>query len=471
MAKNSIRKKNKLNQLKNRRQTTRRLPYNVQIMKGGSDNTCTVLSFNVLARLATHYNHALRDMKYLDSMVESMDQIANAGVDHKTINAAANLRKLRPSAKPYEHIVDTARRFEKIKSIILAESQSDVVFLQEIDTYLFRYLMSETDFNEVYDGYYRFPPIGKPEAFDLFLEFGTAIFWKKNKYTAELKLPLDYLSYGLFNSLLQTSEPFDPKQIDYPDAIGINTKLTIKSNNTPENDKTAYTLNMENIGQPNKDDAFIYKAQSNKDAYEKIATRIFTYPTSNLKHVTIDNNIALDDIFGKKPGTFVRLKTILGQLQQIDLVCLHLNWSKKQTNPERELMLKFTTDFLNKVNSESSALTVIGGDFNLAIQPNNNPFNNEYVMANQPNNENKPTTFDFDYGTKSSPAWIDHMFYKVQTPSDNKQDATSPILEVLSEDSIKIDAHTRIFTSSKEETDKKSFLASDHYPIKATFTF
>lgn len=527
MVKTTIRKKNKPT-LKHK--TKRNLPYTISKMKGGTESVdISVLSFNVLARNATWQNHASRDITMLDSdinesakikvgMVDSSNPVENK-VTTKLTDAISNitssdnsnipvmlsdivLRKLQKDAKQYEHIFDTMNRFEKIKQIII-DSKCQVVFLQEIDSYLYTFLMNATDFAEIYDGYYKFPPLGK-ESYDLFGEFGTAIFWEKSKFEEPvIKVPLDYVSYGIFKSMTATNPGLDNSdalnkdnyitKMNYPSALGIDTRKTFIIEATREGNNVYATINQEiefNVDIP------IDNTKNNEETPPKHFDKNINLQYTKTEYT--DTKEKLDDLFQKKPATFVRLKC-KGTEKFIDLVCVHLHGiglkSKDDNHPafniennkQRQRMIKFINDFLSKAQHGESdiALTVIGGDFNLphSLLETANLFS-EFTHVKQSTETIKPTTNSFDYadhtvdalpdtpkitskdGTpkdNKEPQWIDHIYYKYNTDAINGQVVT---LEVFDADTLNTGKYAIV--KSKKQPDGKLF-ASDHFPVKTTF--
>lgn len=478
MVKTTIRKKNKVI-LKHKNKTRRNLPYTIRKMKGGDGIPFSVLSFNVLARNATHYTQKTRDLTMLDS-----DIITKSTPNTTTGVEIDKTRDLQPKAKPYEHVVDTARRFEKIKQIIETE-KCDAVFLQEIDSYLFTYLNSNL---LGYTGYYRFPPLGK-DSTDLFGEFGTAIYWNSAKYTMVDAVPLDFLSYGIFNTIKDNPDiKFDINSINYPTVIGINTLHTLKQPETTTNTEpnSVYTTTTTDIFKKNN--------------LENINNLKFTYPSDVIEYVTSTVKgktvVSIDETFGKKPATFVRLQcnpptTNNKEYEYIDLVCVHLNGENitvtvtvppdntqptytYPTNLKRDKMLEFINDFLSKIPQDNTILTVVGGDFNFPHI--NSGIFTATISTKLPNlthlkglltPDQIKTTDKFDYikdATSQTPIfekqWIDHIYYKYKTNS-----TSTPTLEVNA-DVIKTD---KLPITKPDKQSDNILYASDHFPVKATF--
>lgn len=124
-------------------------------IKGGGDLTCTVMSYNVLARGATKFQHEKHNFKF-----EANNSVAGG-----------------PIVEVYEHIEQTIQRYEKIKREI--ENQDpDIVLLQEVDNYFFTYILKHLN---NYRGYFKqFVPNLKEK--DLSLNFSTAVLWNNQKF-------------------------------------------------------------------------------------------------------------------------------------------------------------------------------------------------------------------------------------------------------------------------------------------------
>jgi hypothetical protein len=516
MVKTTIRKKNKPT-LKHK--TKRNLPYTIRQMKGGGVDI-SVLSFNVLARNATWHNNSSRDITLLDSDIHESETIEvgtfkpsteettqyshNKKTEKKPTDQVTlseiYFRPLQADAKPYEHIYDTINRHEKIKTIII-NNQCQVVFLQEIDSYLFTYLNNDTNFSNVYEGYYRFPPIAKASS-DLFGEFGTAIFWNKTDFTANIKVPLDYVSYGIFKHMISNidNDTFNIQKLNYPSAIGIHTGQTLSFNMNSDpvigHINTAIQFDVETARFKNTKMNYASSASSDEKTHANNSRKFSewsNFPNELLsdkvkgllymKQDFTDTKGKIDDLFQKKPATFVRLTHKNNTI--IDLVCVHLHGEKQnnrfniEDNKPRQKMVRFIQDFLNEAQKDKTiALTIIGGDFNLPHNLHETPDTifTGFSRVEQTNEPIQPTTMLFDYADETvsalanrinengtpnkEPQWIDHIYYKYGTSESNKH-----TLYVL----VDLDTGKPAITKSVKQT-TVDLLASDHYPVKAVFT-
>jgi exonuclease III len=458
MPKTTLRK-NRSKLLHKKRNTKRNLQYTIQNVRTcGGSRSIKIMSFNVLAQLATSHYYKTSG---LSNHIKKLDN----NVLPFTNEQSKQIRIWQPKNPPiYEHFVDTARRFEKIKMIINSE-KPDIILFQEFDNYLYTYLLKELI---GYQGKYGFPPLQK-DSYDLFREFGAAIFVKKDTLQIMDWLPLDYLSYGLFEhkkNTLPTSFPELLNALKYPVTIGIDTKTTLTKDST---DVTTTTFKIsDDFFHLDKTDTFKFKYNT-KD--------INSYDKKKQQEVETK-----DDLFGKKTVLYARLKLLSSESDGfIDVMSVHLSGDdSKQDKPEpkKTRMLQFMAEFYSKLEicEQKPLLTVIGGDFNCSQPLSDGDATSKLCMNNNESNgiENlltgfnrltqpKPmaTTDSYDYSEKRDGAWIDHMFFKYH---DNRQ--TVPTLNVFADD-LKT-GHERIFLhDNKNEPDE--LLASDHKPIWAQF--
>lgn len=448
------------------RKTTKRSHRKIGGKDGTGTSTIKVLSWNILARNATYHNLSTRDQTTFTEWVKTDDKPADITFNKDPENKDGKSYSTRDlhKGRQYEHIVDTARRFEKIKDALLAE-EADVIFLQEIDEYLYKYLLKG---QTTFDGYYRLPPLQK-ETFDLHSEFGTAILWNNAKFSKVHAVPLDYLRFGLFNTHnKKNDEPFDINSINYPAILGTNTEETLHKN---EDDGTDFIVNPIIFTDPNK--------------------LTFTYETGDIisKHVNqISKQLPKDNMFGLKTATYVRLRQSTEPSDDVyDFVSVHLSGTDKaetdtsaidNTNSKQTKMAKFIKDVLEKTKIPTPPkLTVIGGDFNcMGDATDNTPDKTHHPCFTNiseqlkgyahveldPNNTQLTTTTDsYDYipnglkaqNTKS--AWIDHMWYTGGT--------SVPQLTIHNDVVLNVES-APIYPS------KIVRLVSDHRAISATFS-
>jgi hypothetical protein len=480
MAKRTLRKN------KRRKNSRRKLPYRTYKTQVGGGATISVISWNVLARNATYHNCKN------DRLTEWIELNIN-GKPTKVLDSIIS------QARSYEHFGATLKRYEQIVPVI---KDYDVVLLQEIDQYLYEYLKANLG---THDGYYRIPPISKNTKVpcDLYGEFGTAILWKKQTFdqTDEkcFSIPLDYLSYGLFINLTEkkrvNEKDFNIHDINYPSFLAMNTETTLTTNNYNGYTNTYYEFKPE--------------SRITNYATDKL---IFGYDTEDgrsevkVSQLHLDQRKTInDDMFGKKPATYVRLHHIPTK-KCCDFVSVHLHGQKQKdgANKKAPKMMKFITDVIKITKSTDVVLTVIGGDFNailddkneIKVQLNGSKYTprSQYKRVIQKNNAEEPTTLDFDYAPdeNNKKAQIDYLFYeanfydqKVEEIAENEvakqatatevaKQATATASDLIVLKSVKVNGKpTPIHIASTKDCNTISTdnpPVSDHYPITSTFT-
>ena len=458
---------------RNANKSAKRTKRNRGTKQTGGTGEIIVFSLNCLARAATQFSAAKHRDYYHPNYKTTNPITYNTNVT-MSVDDIVFQQGRQPSigvhrGECHEHIEQTYIRFFEIQKRII-ESKADVVLLQEVDNYLFTYLMKKfnPNGNKLYDGYYKLPPLHKPTP-DLAREFGTAILWKPSKFTAVKKLPIDYITHARYKYLTSQNNNQGNdllELLDYPDYLGVNTAETFyeKDNNwIPKSYE--WIQKIKDIKLPtNKENADAAKAEA-----EKAENADAAKAKSEGNYYTFDNKSNLSSVFGMKIATFVRLQLIdKEKTKTYDFVSLHLPGNSKEVNvlnTESQNMLGFIKQILDKSNNE---IQIVGGDFNCdKIKGKETGFASIKTAFDKftPIEYDGFSTHSYDYAGKvnDTKAQIDHIFYKGVVQSQQQIKVTELKIGDKHDDSHEV------YSSNPTDTYADVLYASDHSALIATF--
>lgn len=471
---------------RNANKSAKRTKRNRGTKQTGGTGEIIVFSLNCLARAATQFSAAKHRDYYHPNYKTTNPITYNTNVT-MSVDDIVFQQGRQPSigvhrGECHEHIEQTYIRFFEIQKRII-ESKADVVLLQEVDNYLFTYLMKKFNPNgtKLYDGYYKLPPLHKPTP-DLAREFGTAILWKPSKFTAVKKLPIDYITHARYTYLNPKSSDQGKdllEELDYPDYLGVNTAETFYKKEDGNWIPKGYEWiqKIKDIKPPNNkaDKSEADKSEAEKAEAEKAKAEAEAEAekakakaeAEGLYYKFTDNKGNLSSVFGMKIATFVQLQSI-SEKKTYDFVSLHLPGNSKKVNvlnTESQNMLEFIKHILDKSNND---IQIVGGDFNCdKIKGGNTGF--AYIKnafgGLTPIEYEGFSTYSYDYAGEGNDttAQIDHIFYKGVVQSQQKITVTELKIGDKNDDSHEV------YSSNPTDTYADVLYASDHSALIATF--